>query len=252
MSDPATPPPAESSGPTADDPRTAAATGDGLDPIVPAWDWKIMRVLLRAVVTPAYQYRARGVEHLPDGPALFLANHQSFLDPVVVGLPLKRPISFVARDNLFDVPVLRFILHRAMTMPIRQQSAAGSLRVPIRRLQDGFFVCLFPEGERTWDGQMNPLRPGFSALLRRVDVPIVPVGIAGAHEAYARGEKLPRLSGRIRVVYGPPRRYPDLIQRGRETELLATMTEALSSVVDEAYAWRDRGDRLISGQAVSG
>ena len=181
------------------------------------------------------------MERLPDGPALLMANHQSFLDPLLIGLPLQRPVSFVARDDLFKAPIVGGILRRTYVMPIRQGSAASSIRVPIDRLNRGFYVGLFPEGARTETGEIGPLRPGFAALLRRADAPVVPVGIAGAYEAYPRGAAFPK-PGRVRVVFGTPQRLDELVERGRETELLERATSLLGEVVAEAAEWRSQSD----------
>ena len=210
----------------------------GLSPIVPTLEWRLWRVFFRCLLTPTLQYRARGVENLPDGPALLMANHQSFLDPLLIGLPLARPISFVARDTLFEAPLIGRILRRTYVMPIRQESAASSIRMPIARLKDGFYVGLFPEGARTEDGQLAALRPGFAAVLRRANAPVIPIGIAGAYEAYPRDATLPR-PGKVRVVFGEPVDLSSHVERGREAELLERATVLLREVTDEAAAWRN-------------
>ena len=206
------------------------------------WEWRTWRILFRTVLPPALNYRSRGVEHLPKGPALLLANHQSFLDPLLIGLPLRRPISYVARDDLFEAPIVGSILRRTYVMPIRQSSAASSIRVPIARLKQGFYVGLFPEGERTPDGEMLPLRPGFAALLRRAPAPVVPVGIAGAFEAWPRHRRLPR-PGRVRVVFGKPVDLSPHISKGRERSMLEIATGLIQEVARDAAAWRsERSD----------
>ena len=217
--------------------RTTNGSSASPSPVDPALEWRAWRQFFRCVITPTLQYRARGQEHLPDGPALLIANHQSFLDPILIGLPLVRPVSFVARDTLFQAPIVGGVLRRTYAMPIRQESAASSIRVPIQRLKDGFYVGLFPEGARTEDGRLAPLRPGFAALLRRANAPVVPIGIAGAFEAYPRGAAFPR-PGRVRVIFGKPVDFTGLITKGREGEMLATATSVLEEVAAEAADWR--------------
>lgn len=188
-----------------------------------------------------FRFRAKGTENLPAGGALLLINHQSFLDPLLVGVGLRRPISYLARDNLFRVPIVGWVLKNTYVMPISREAAGTeSLRESIRRMEHGFLVGIFPEGTRSDDGVLGELKPGFLALVRRAGVPVIPVGVAGAYEAYPRGVWFPRPS-RIRVVYGPPlepERLRELSQKGREAELIAWTHDEIGKCLSEANALR--------------
>lgn len=212
------------------------------DPIHPNWVWRTIRIVLRNVFSFWMRYRARGFERLPEGGALFLINHQSFLDPLLVGLPLQRPVSYLARDTLFPIPVIGWILRKTYVMPIRREAATTeSLRESIRRLEHGFYVGIFPEGTRSHDGSIGELKPGFVALLRRCQAPVVPIGIAGARDVLPRGAKFLR-PRRVHVIFGEPispETLAPLTQRGREADLLAFTRERLQSCHDAALRWRD-------------
>jgi 1-acyl-sn-glycerol-3-phosphate acyltransferase len=111
---------------------------------------------------------------------------------------------YLARDTLFRVPVLSQVIRFFGTIPIdREGVGLSGIKETLRRLKAGELVLIFPEGTRTYDGEVAPLRPGFIALARRSRVPLVPVGIDGAYQAWPRTSKLPGL-GRIAVVVGPP------------------------------------------------
>ncbi len=126
------------------------------------------------------------------GPALIVANHQSFFDPVLVGLAVTRTINYLARKTLFDVPLLGPFLRTVNVHPVDQDGAAhGGIKAIIEVLKEGQPVLVFPEGERTWTGDMQPLKAGVHLLAKRVPVPIVPVGIAGAFNSFPRTSKLP-------------------------------------------------------------
>ena len=159
------------------------------DPVVSNPHWSTYRLFLRNFFCFWLRYRARGMEHLPaTGGALLLINHQSFFDPLLVGLPLSRPVSYLARDNLFRVPVIGRILRHTYVVPISREAAStSSLKEAIRRLEHGFYVGIFPEGTRTENGTVGEFKPGFLLLLRRTSVPVIPVGIAGAFEAFPKG-----------------------------------------------------------------
>ncbi len=199
------------------------------------------------------RYRARGLENLPEtGGALLLVNHQSFVDPLLVGLPLTRPVSFLARDNLFKVPVIGHILRNTYVMPINREAASTtSLREAIRRIEGGFYVGIFPEGTRTEDGSVGELKPGFLAMLRRTTVPVIPVGIAGAFEAYPKGRSLP-YPGKVRVVFGEAfdREYLGQFGKSDEAGLLNHVRTRIVECVREAQEWRDgsSGPGRVTGE----
>ncbi|MBX3441093.1 MAG: 1-acyl-sn-glycerol-3-phosphate acyltransferase [Planctomyces sp.] len=203
--------------------------------------WRVCQIMLQNVMTLGLQYRARGQERLPDGPALLLINHQSFLDPLLAALPLPRPVSYLARDNLFRVPVIGWILRQTYVMPIRRNAAGTeALRESLRRLEAGYYVGVFPEGTRTRDGSLGPLKPGFLALARRAACPVIPVAIAGAFEAFPRGAVLPR-PRRVRVVYGepiPPAEIAGLSNREDEQAFLRLVAQRMGACLAEAEAWR--------------
>jgi len=205
------------------------------------WLWRLLQFLLQNLFAFWLRYRARGHEQLPTSGGLLLANHQSYLDPMLIGLPLRRPVSYLARENLFRIPVVGWILRQTYVMPIsRESTGTESLRESLRRIEAGYLVGMFPEGTRTSTGELGRLKPGFIALLRRARCPVVPVGIAGAFEAFPRGTILPR-PGRVRVVFGEPIPFEvlePLASRGCEAELVASIRARMQYCLTEAEAWR--------------
>ena len=175
------------------------------------------------------------------GGGLVLANHQSFLDPLLIGLPLHRPISFVARDSLFKVPFIGWVLRNTYVMPISRESASSaSLRETIRRMQHGYLVGLFPEGTRTETGEVGPFKPGFVALIRRAKLPVYPVGIAGAFQAMGRGSWFLK-PARVRVVVGEPISVEELAQfagRDKDEALIELVRSRIVECYEQAEAWR--------------
>jgi 1-acyl-sn-glycerol-3-phosphate acyltransferase len=212
------------------------------DPLTSNAHWRTYQFLLQNVFGLWLQYRARGMEHLPaEGGALLLINHQSFLDPLLVGLPLNRPISFLARDSLFRVPVVGWILRNTYVMPIdREAASTASLREALRRLELGFYVGVFPEGTRTDTGALGPFKPGVLALIRRSGVPVIPVGIAGAFESYPRTARVP-WPGKVRVVFGAEIPGEELAAYGRaqDEQLLGLLRDRVSECQRAAQIWRD-------------
>ena len=147
---------------------------------------------LTAYFTLANSFRFAGRRNVPKtGPALFIANHESYIDPLLVGLASPRHLAFLARSNLFHGVFGRF-LRSVNTHPVDQEGfAREGIKAMIDLLQAGWPVLVFPEGERAWDGVMQPFRPGIHLIIKKTHAPIIPCGIAGAFEALPRGRKLP-------------------------------------------------------------
>lgn len=169
------------------------------------WGYDAFRVVARFVGVTLFGLRTLGRENYPTtGGALICANHQSYFDPVLVGLTCERRMNYLARESLFRVPGLKQAIEFLDAIPIdRDGSGLSGLKETLKRLKRGELVLIFPEGTRSRDGEMNQLKPGFCAVARRSKAPLVPVGFDGAYQAWPRTAKLPRLS-RTAVVIGQP------------------------------------------------
>jgi 1-acyl-sn-glycerol-3-phosphate acyltransferase len=139
-----------------------------------------------------------------DGGVVYIANHQSFFDPILVTNALCRPGNYMARDTLFRNPWFRRLIESVNAFPIKRNKAdTGALKEAMRRLKHGRTVVIFPEGTRTRDGHIGPFLPGVSVLAQRAAKWTVPVLIDGAFEVWPRTRVLPR-PGKIYVEYAPP------------------------------------------------
>ncbi|MFA5252877.1 MAG: lysophospholipid acyltransferase family protein [Phycisphaerae bacterium] len=150
------------------------------------------------------------------GGFLLLSNHQSFLDPMLNANPITRPCCFAARDTLFNVPIFGTMLHTVNAIPIKRgQADLTAMRMFVERLKDGYGLVLYPEGTRTLDGKIAEIKPGFSLLARRANVPIIPSVIDGAYECWPKKKKL-FSPGKVYVNYGlpiPPEKVAELGDR---------------------------------------
>jgi cytidylate kinase len=142
-----------------------------------------------------FSYRRTGWHLVPKlGPVLLVANHQSMFDPVLIGLASRRYLSFLARKNLFEQPFLAPIIRKLNAIPIDRSMGKEGIQSVLDALEQGQAVLVFPEGERTHTGEVQPLKPGVTLLIKRVNCPIVPVGIAGAFAAWNRHMDWPQPS----------------------------------------------------------
>jgi 1-acyl-sn-glycerol-3-phosphate acyltransferase len=146
-----------------------------------------------------------GWENVPPGACLFASNHQSMVDPPLVGCCLPREISFVARRSLFDNPVFGFVIRACHSIPIDRDSAdIGAIRSALGALADGHGLLIFPEGTRSQDGIIREAKAGAGLLACKSGVPVVPIRIRGARDVLPRGSLFPVGSARIRVRFGSP------------------------------------------------
>src|SRR5262245_17248421 len=150
------------------------------------------------------------------GGVLVCANHQSVMDPVIVGLVCNRRLNYLARRTLFSAPGFGALIRFLDAIPIdRDGLGLEGLKETIRRLRAGEMVLIFPEGTRSSDGNMSPLKPGFCAVAKRSGATLLPVGIDGAYQAWPRKVHLPRPS-RIVVQIGQPLTVSDVAALSNE------------------------------------
>jgi 1-acyl-sn-glycerol-3-phosphate acyltransferase len=145
----------------------------------------LMRFLSWILVNVMYRIKVHGLENIPEhGPALIVCNHVSFMDPLVIGGSVRRPVRFVMDHNIFKIPVLNFIFRTARAIPIApgHEDPAALQRAFDRidaELADGEIVCIFPEGKLTKHGEMNEFKKGVEKILERRPVPVIPMALRG-------------------------------------------------------------------------
>lgn len=165
--------------------------------------FRFARWLCKVFCTTFFKLHPSGRENVPEeGPLVLISNHQSFLDPVLCGIFVKRPLYFLARDTLFR-GLFGWLITSVNTIPVKRGAAdMAAMKTIIEKLKQGWGVCLFPEGTRSGDGKITAFKPGFGLICRRGNAAVVPVVIDGAFEAWPRHKKLFSPGGRIDVCYG--------------------------------------------------
>jgi 1-acyl-sn-glycerol-3-phosphate acyltransferase len=172
---------------------------------IASWFWYAMLWCpCYAISQVWFRFKFSGKGYVPtEGPVLLVSNHQSNLDPVLVGVACPRQLKYLARVGLFFWPYSLWIRSLGAVPIDRERGALGGIRVTLELLKQQNAVLVFPEGSRTTDGKLDVMLPGFCLLARRSGATIVPVGIVGAYEALPRGAILARRHA-IRLAFGPP------------------------------------------------
>jgi 1-acyl-sn-glycerol-3-phosphate acyltransferase len=160
-------------------------------------------VLCRTLGVAVFGFRSRFAEPLPKtGGLIVLSSHQTFLDPLLLGLATDRRLSSLARSSLYRFKPFGAVITALDAVPIdREASALKAMKTVIQRLERGAAVIIFPEGARTFDGRLGEFKSGFALIAKKAAVPIVPVAIVGGFECWPRTRLFPR-PGRIRLEFG--------------------------------------------------
>ena len=164
----------------------------------------VLRPAVHAACRAYFRLQLRGTRNIPrEGALLIVPNHQTYADPPLVTIPVRRPVYYMAWSRLFDIPVFnRFIrLLRAFPVDIDARDSRAT-REALRLLKAGAALMIFPEGERTRDGLVQHFKPGAFRLAVALDVPVLPVTIVGGDRAWPPGRVLPR-PRRITITYHP-------------------------------------------------
>lgn len=175
---------------------------------------------IRLGLTMAFGVRYTGTNNVPkEGGVLLVSNHQSYLDPPLLGAGLPRMMNSMARKSLFRFRPFAWLIRSYNAFPVdREGSALGGIKETLRRLKQGEVVLVFPEGARTLDGEIAPFLPGFAALAVRSGAAILPAAMEGAYDAWPRGRSLPRFRC-IHVHFGVPM-LPEEIRQYDERALI--------------------------------
>lgn len=142
------------------------------------------------------RWEIRGIEHVPlEGPIILASNHRSNLDPVVIAAAAPRKLSFLAKEELFRIPLVSWYIKQFDSLPVKRGSGdRGAFKAALKALEEGKVFAIFPEGTRSKTKELLPPKPGVAMIALKAKVPVVPVAISGTE----------RLGGKIRVTFGEP------------------------------------------------
>ena len=187
------------------------------------------------------RHQVFGLHHIPQQPVIFAPNHASFIDPPLLALSIPRKVNFLARASLWKVPLLKLILKHwcAHPLPLGGNNLSIFKQI-VSLLKQGQSVAIFPEGQRSYDGNLQTAQVGISLLAKKAAVAIVPIYIHGTFEIWNRYTKLPKLYKRYRtaVVCGTP----ILVDEQEEHPVIATKVMASIAQLKEWYMSGTVGD----------
>ncbi|MEH6461303.1 MFS transporter [Chitinimonas sp. JJ19] len=145
----------------------------------------LMRFLVWIATHTMYRVKHEGLDNIPEeGAAILVCNHVSFMDALVIGGAVRRPVRFVMDHRIFKVPILNFIFRTAGAIPIAPAKEDPAMKerafMKVQEyLSQGEVVCIFPEGKITFDGELNPFKAGVQELAQRSGAPVVPMALRG-------------------------------------------------------------------------
>lgn len=193
--------------------------------------YRLVKALVAALARLFFRVEVAGTEHIPpSGPALIVSNHASVLDPPIIGAVTPRPLHFLAKAELFSVPLFGRLIAALHSLPVKRESGdAGALRAALRALADGQAVLIFPEGTRSTDGTLGEGKAGGGMLAVLSRAPVVPAYIEGTNRILPRGRALPR-PGRIRVRFGPVLRFAEAPGSERKEHYRETSRQMMAAI----------------------
>lgn len=167
--------------------------------------WSVVAPMLRCY----FQGQVYGADHVPrTGRLLIVANHASDFDPPLLSCAVRRPVSYMAKEELFQVPLLSQAIRLYGAYPVKRgMGDRAAIRAAIRQLEAGWAVGIFLSGTRTSDGRIPSAKLGAALLAAKTQTPLLPVSLWGTHQIMKKGSALPRpvpLTIRIGDIITPP------------------------------------------------
>ncbi|NLY43847.1 MAG: 1-acyl-sn-glycerol-3-phosphate acyltransferase [Clostridiaceae bacterium] len=150
--------------------------------------YNVAKVIVRAIICIIFRVKIEGLSNIPkDGPCILCFNHKSLLDPPVIGVFIPRQLIFMAKEELFKIPVLGFIIRKLGAFPVKRGVGdIAAIRTSLDVLKQGKVLAMFPEGTRNKDNTIGQAKPGIALIAIRAQAPVVPVGVGGQYKLFHR------------------------------------------------------------------
>lgn len=188
----------------------------------------------------------KGRENIPEGPCVFIANHQGYADvPVMLKALEGHPTGFIAKDGFKKTPYLSTWIDRTrgLFIPTDSRDPRESLRIinqGVELIEKGFSMAIYPEGKRSWGEVMDPLKPGSFKLATKAKVPIVPITLNGTYKMFEANEKI-TTGQSASVIIHPPIETAGLSKK-EQSELHTVVEEIIRSALpNKGYAVSEEG-----------
>jgi 1-acyl-sn-glycerol-3-phosphate acyltransferase len=188
-----------------------------------------------------YRCQVYGIGQPYRGGAIIAPNHASFLDPPLICAFWPEETNYLARASLFESWFMKWLLPKLHSHPVTGSAQdIQSMRMICHLLKEGNKVVIFPEGIRSEDGQMQPIKSGISMLALRVGCPIIPVYIHGTFEAWSKHSRWPKSGSNIACVFGNPI-FTETFKAMPKKQAQDEMAKAVQTSIENLKIWYEQG-----------
>ncbi len=197
-----------------------------------SWYYRWAQPPVKAIFKLIFRHETRGIENLPvqEG-AVIATNHASVLDPPLVGVDLPRPVYYMAKQSLHDIPIFGSLIRAYHSFPVKRGGFdRRAMRRAVEILQKKNLLLMFPEGTRTRDGNVQDFKAGIGKIVLDAGVGVVPGYIDGTFKAWPAGKVLPR-PGKTTVTFGSLINFDDLADEEPDRKTYRRVAERIRSAV---------------------
>jgi 1-acyl-sn-glycerol-3-phosphate acyltransferase len=188
-----------------------------------------------------YGHKVYGLEHFYNGRGIIAPNHTSFFDPPMIAASWPEDASFLARKSLFTRPVIGTMIRHLNSYPVNGTTQdLGSIKLVCKLLSENKKVVIFPEGIRSFDGQLGPIKSGIGMLAIRCQSPIIPAYLSGCYEVWNRHKPAPKLKGKTTCVFGSPIDWQQFSHLDKK-EAQEQIAQAVSEAIEKLKVWYESG-----------
>jgi len=190
----------------------------GFEPSRASFSYRSFRFLFRVIFRVWFRWRVCHRERVPaQGGVILASNHVCYFDPVFVVCALSRMVVGLARADAFRFFVNGVLLRSWGVVPVDQSGTGRGLKTFLNRLRAGDAVGMYPEGTRSYSGQIQAPQAGVGLIIIKNDAPVVPVKVFGAFEAYGRHHFFPR-PYQVEIKFGEPLDFAELRAEAKQTK----------------------------------